>query len=253
MLEDLKTRIEGYIGSRKGRSRLTLAQESGVSYNTITRILLNDCSPSLDSVLKLLKAICPENEALAFIDKHYPDLKDYIKQCTQSPASKAALHHEFSAALKGRTSFEILCLCARPNGSHTQEIYSLFGSSGLKNIEQLLNVQLLTEKNGRYFADTAIYETEEQLLASLGHVLSSLEERLQYLDKAHASVWSAGLNAEGLQAVLNILRNADIEIQRIRRNPDFEGEHAIQVGTMMSQINPSVLVEDTMQRSAYGN
>jgi hypothetical protein len=61
-------------------------------------------------------------------------------------------------------------------------------------------------------------------------------ERHRELDQCHGNFETAGLNEDGLKAVLAVLRSADIELQKIARSDSFQGPHTVQVATLMSQV-----------------
>lgn len=240
MLDALKNLVEQYLGARKGRSRLTLAQESGVSYNTITRILMNDCSPSFESVAKLLRTVTTEDAAFQFLRQQYPDFADIVNTRTIREAKTGGAQicdaEGLEVSIQSRTRFEIICLALRPSGVQHSELQNLFGASCHRHLHDLLNLQVLREENGRYLCERFRVQSSDDVHVAITHILSSLVERHRELDQCHGNFETAGLNEDGLKAVLAVLRSADIELQKIGRAESFQGPHTVQVATLMSQV-----------------
>ncbi len=151
LTKELKELVEDYLNTRKGRSRQTLAKETGIAYNTITRILQLETVPSFESAYALLKVVADTGKIQSFLEVHYPSvyalMKDQIQEMNRAGSDFGGL--ELDEVFSDTVGFAVFCLAAGAAGISFEQVESSYGNAGRLKLTQMLENGFCEEINGR--------------------------------------------------------------------------------------------------------
>lgn len=234
---ELKSLVEDFITSGKG-SRVSLAKDAGVAYNTISRILQLEAIPSLESVLGILKVLLGQEQVVGFIKRHYPDFGSLMENQFKQQTPEFVLDENWDEILRDRVAFAVVCLSAKKNGVSMERIQNYLGQPGVRTANILLDEKVLIKSDGNLFCPEFVILQMKTLLYSLRHSIGLLEENHEHAGTFHAGWQVEGLNEEGLAAAKQALREAEMKIIKIRKDPKFQGDISTFSGTILGVIDP---------------
>lgn len=142
LTRDLKELIEAYFqeGKNNNRNRQTLSKKSGVSHNTITRILQEETIPAFETVLSLLQVVRPD-DYLALLKKHFPNISPF-----DSNEAKIWDKNELIKLFESdEVTFLIFCKAGKSHGISRQFVAAKFGEFGSAKLKHLLDLNILKE------------------------------------------------------------------------------------------------------------
>lgn len=239
--KELKEIIEDYLNDHKGRGRVALAREAGVAYNTLARILNEEAVPNLESVLSLLKIILTQEEIVPFVKRHYPEFGSILESQMATQVPEFMLDSAWNSVMRDRHSFTVVCLAAKSTGTTFDKIHELLGSPGVRVAQRLLDDEIIIKSEGQLYCPEFVILKISTLLTAIRHSIGILEENHVDAKRFHAGWHIEGLNAKGIQAAIEVLREAELKILDIRKQERYQGDISTFTSTALGIIDPTEL------------
>jgi transcriptional regulator with XRE-family HTH domain len=151
LLDKLVAYIERWFGSGQNRNIGMLARLSGVTAQTIRRILQRENEPELETCLCLLNIVSTPDETLSVLGGSQA-LNDFVKRVSSvSGEKKSPDADEVAAQLFNRERFWNFTI-AMAVGVTREIIEKLCGAYGLFELEKMIEENILYERiPGRFF------------------------------------------------------------------------------------------------------
>ncbi len=204
LMTELKSSIEGYILARNTRTRQSLSRRSGVSHNTISRILKLQQNPTYETAYNILQVTEPSG-FIGILKNHFPDIGHY-NDLDESSTKKTYQGNELSRAFTDNTSFSIFCLAARKSGITRAAIKENFGLQGQHIVDKLISHGILLEEHDRIICSRDVILDISLLTRALDRSLKMFSEIPKH-DKFGLDWYAEGVNDEGYQALWELQKN----------------------------------------------
>lgn len=247
--EDLKQVIDHYLDGHKTRSLATLSRISGVSYTTLRRFSQREGAPTAEPVLKILDATLGNQEKIAFLEKHFPEIARTISRFADRPSSEADPSRENLKMFYRRDPHNlILNLAINVHGTDVGTIRRLMGERGLEALDELVECQVLERD---YQTDAIRYKDDTLLCVDSDFLLDQIRHSVDYFDRsmlgsqlARLAHMTASVNHEGLTQIYTILSDALTQISAINEDSRYYGEIPYYVGALMNVYDKKPLQKD---------
>src|SRR5262245_60782147 len=142
--EDLRNVIDRYLDGHRGRSLATLSRASGVSYTTLRRLYQKEGNPTAEPVLKIADAALNNEEKLAFINRHYPELAVTLNRFQTDAYAPKQPRQELLKTFYIRDPHNyILNLAHNDKGATRDDVRRLTGERGLEALDELVEHEIL--------------------------------------------------------------------------------------------------------------
>lgn len=251
LTRELKELVEVYLNARKGRSRQTLAKETGIAYNTITRILQMETVPSFESAYAILKIVADPARVQSFLETYYPAvfelMRDQVQSMNDTGAEFGGL--ELDEIFSDTLGFSVFCLAAKRQGGTTfEEVERSYGMLGRAKLVQMLDSGFCEEVNGRIKMKANVILDHRVLSRGIRRTLDIVDghrRNTPYL----LSWFCHGLNDKGVTASLECLRAFKKEISTIFLDPANHGDIVVTWGDIMGYLDE----EQHRKRSSQSN
>lgn len=232
--EYLRSLINEYL-KKKSHSLITLADKSGIHYNTLARILKGRVeSPSLETALGILK-VCESGEAaFSALRTYFPDYEVILSMSKSSFNMEATTNPVITEDL---LTFRLLAHARSKEGVSPEWVKERYGSCGLDFLESLLSKGLLKKVQGKFFLDP---QSAAGDLKSSSEFISAFCRNLKHsqLEQDSFLVWNLvdNFNEKGLAALKSASMDFFHEVEAIRSNPHFHGPHLALVAGLLGKI-----------------
>jgi hypothetical protein len=227
MVEQLRSLLENYLESGRGRSVQSLAQVAGVSYSTVRRILQGEVSTvALTNVLALLQAVTDWASMVEFLKAHFPDTGKYLEQVARNHSIAQNALPELMAAMLDFDSFVIVTLAATKTGTTRAAAAEVIGRRAEQAIDKLVADGTLLEA-----PDRRLHAAQENFACpSLPSIHAQLQHCLRFIRPEHVGqkkqmfgVHTNGVSREGQIKIHQAMERARAEIDAIAEaNPGGE-------------------------------
>lgn len=206
-----------------------IADRLDIPRATYNRIKNEQKLPRLDNLIKVVIGSGNTtilSEAIALLDKGLGNSLKSALSVALKEDQKNLADDELETLLDNRDVFIAYLLTGLPNGTDKSQLVEVLGSSGLGAIKTLLNKNIATEKDSRYFmkSDGIIIRSFD----SIKHHLSTYSRfyKTEHVGKEinYAHSLSGGLNREGVKRSQEAHRRFHEEMQSIYRDKSNEGE-----------------------------
>jgi len=244
--EDLKNVIEGYLAGHRSRSLATLSRASGVSYTTIRRLAQKEGNPTAEPVLKIVDAALTNEEKIAFINRHYPEIASTINKFQRENYSPSSPRQELLKLFYTRDPHNfILNIAQTERGTTEADVRRLSGERGLEALAELVEHEILvreTSENREFF----------RLVPMLSHdcdmAIAQIKLSADYFDRSLVGTKAARLfhgtasvNRRTLEQIHDIVSAAIRDIVAVKDDPRSAGDIPIFVDMMMNVYDKAPL------------
>ncbi len=226
---DLARKVDSWLKEDSERNPNLLAQQSGVSYPTIRRIIGEELVPSLDTVLSLLPHIMPDDDARRFLLEHFPAHASFFES-----ASCRGI-----GGLLCKEDFILLTLARRKSGCQHNEAQDRLGCVETKrSMERLLKMGLIRPENGRYFATKRpISGALDEDIHHMGIAVQCLSfERLAEPGNVY-ELLNTGLNEKGIALADRIFRVCRSRLRKLYGSEEYRGNGALVSVLAISRVD----------------
>lgn len=216
---DLARRIESWLHEDKARNPNLLAQQSGVSYPTIRRIIGEEMVPSLDTVLSLLLHIMSDDEARRFLLEHFPAHASFFES-----ASCRGI-----GGLLSKEDFILLTLARRQSGCTQEEAQNRLGAQvSRRSVGRLMKMGLIRTERGRFHATKrSLSGALDEDIHHMGIAVQCLSaERLEEPGNVY-ELLNTGLNEKGIALADRILRVCRSRLRKLYGSTEYRGNEAL--------------------------
>jgi len=129
-------------------SSAQIAKEIGMSQPTFSRIENGQTNPSLNSVSKLLSAIGKSHKIAEAIEIANPSLASTLKENLSHNIDTPVMGGELAKFFSSSEYRNILLLALTRSGTTRDEVQGEYGNAGIKKLEEMLEVTILSESRG---------------------------------------------------------------------------------------------------------
>lgn len=218
MIHDLQIRIERYLAEGKSRTLQGLATKAGVSYSTLRRVVQDEVKTiDLANALGILQVITTWQDALAFLNTHFPESGRYFSSIAEKKQISENINGTLESALLDFEKFVVISLAATPEGTNREQVYAALGGHGAAVMEEMLNDGMLVTVKGRIFTaqlNFASFDLTNQAV-QVGHCLRFLRKENIGKKRQHAGIHTDGVDREGQKQIHAILQQALADIDEV--------------------------------------
>jgi len=233
-MDELNSYIGSYI-AKKSCSLSSLSRETGVNYTTIKRIYSNEVTePEFTNVLQLITFLCTNQEAMSFLRKYYPKQSHCF---TELNKDYKISDHIINEQLVDPFGFLLIHMGFAKSGMTRSTVTNKIGSSGLEKLEELLNLGILEEINGR------IKTVTDFKCANIDVMLEKHKLALRYFKKSFLGDKKSliafqvdGFSEWGLEQIYEIEKKKIASVAEIMKDPKGKGDNVAFVGTLFNRI-----------------
>lgn len=238
LTRELKDLVETYLSARKGRSRQSLAKDTGIAYNTITRILQLETVPSFESSYAILKVVADSDRVQSFLETYYPSVyslvKDQVQAMNESGNGFGGL--ELDEVFSDSLGFLVFCLAASVEGTVADEIEENYGKIGRMKLEQMLENGFCQEINGRVRLKTTVIMDHQVLSRGIRRTLDIVDSNRRNIPYL-LSWYCLGLNEDGIQKATECAKGYKKEMMAIFLDKANQGDVMITWGDVMGHMD----------------
>ncbi|MFT6069450.1 MAG: transcriptional regulator with XRE-family HTH domain [Bacteriovoracaceae bacterium] len=154
LCQALRRRVKHYKKDHPALSSQQIAKRFKMSSSTLNRIENEDIrNPTIDQVLKVLRGTGETNDLLSFIEEYYPDIAETYREVYSENLNSSFIEVSHESYFKDRSTFTIMLLAYTGEGTSKDEVLSLLGQSGLRELVGLIQKEILSEsKEGKISA-----------------------------------------------------------------------------------------------------
>lgn len=213
---DMAEMVTRWLEAESDRTTFHLSRISGVSYATVRRILQEEMTPSLETVLMLLPYIMSSEEARSFLIKHFPHYTGFFQVASCGRSMGGYLSKE---------DFILLSYARRRNGCRESEAVERLGViSVARSVEKLSLMGLVSIERGRIVA------VDRPLMGALDEDFHNINIGLQCIaendaeEKPRYLVFNGGLNAKGQALAERLVKFYEVHLKKLYSSEDYRGD-----------------------------
>ena len=227
LLEVISASVNQYLQSgNKNRTRQTLANRAGLSYNTITRIEKGTQTPSYQTAYAILEVTEPENY-LKILGEFFPHIGSYEK-----PTEKTTFNSkDLITILNDPISSKIFASSLTEKGITEAKVTSLYGSYGVLKLEEMIDAGLLVAEGRRIRTK---YDCINDLVSLLNGIKGSVEhfiEKSSFVTRDCSAKWNVeSLNEQARTKIMDWQRKCADDLTKIISDPINHGDLEVNVG-----------------------
>jgi len=223
----------------------SLGKRSNVPSSTLRRIVTREAEqvPHFKTAAAILGAIASREQAVEALRELFPEVMKsmegiFTQQNTAGSAGPDELARLYTH-LSQRPNCRVVHLCATRVGTTRAEIASLLGSTGTVALDALVDDELIEESRGTLRLRCPSFSIASGEVARNVSVALSEDFNIANLgtDKALLSHLSESVNEEGLALIKKALLCCLREVNAIRENPKYAGEHVFFTSLMLNTLN----------------
>lgn len=232
LTEQLQFVVEDYFSRYPHMSVNSLALKSGVGATTLRRLLGGAIkgAPAPHTILNIASAVSNEKRLSVLINKFDGELGEVLEEAF-GPYIQEKINHTYSAdlneELKDEIKYFIFKMSANRTGVSWSWVADTFGKIGLDKLKKMKENGLLVagEKEGLYHAKEKNFSLNVSVASKhLARLTSFYKPENVGLGENLFYSLSESLNAEGIQKVKQIEKEAIQKIYQVMINEKFEGE-----------------------------
>jgi len=232
----LAEKISEYI-ERKSHSLITLSTKSGVSYNTVKRVVSGEVEPSLETAVNLIRVLYANDQAKEIMVTYFPEFGQWINTAIKN---EDMANGEIDDEITGDfITFHLFSLALTRTGVMLGKVEKLYGGAGLDRVALLIDKGLLTEKDEvvrTVFPDYATVDAQA-IIRQLSLSLSYFDRELVGTDASFLSFQSESVNLAGLSKIKEAARAFHQAVSEVRRNERYAGEIPFYCGTVLNLLD----------------
>lgn len=249
LCQALRRRVKHYKKDHPALSSQQIAKRFNMSSSTLNRIENQDIkNPTIDQVLKVLRGTGETNDLLSFIEEYYPDIAETYKDVYSENLDSSFIEVNHESYFKDRSTFTIMLLAYTGVGTSKEEVLSLLGQSGIRELINLIQKEVLTESSdGKISAMTGQkVNMSQEAFKSL--LMNSIDAHYKVDNfgsgRNFLSFQTSSLSKEVAMPKINaILKDAFSSVQKIIDDPINKGVDKVFIG----------LTTDTFYEELKGN
>lgn len=213
---DMAGVVRRWLDAESDRTTFHLSRVSGVSYATVRRILQEEMTPTLETVLMLLPHIMSSDEARSFLLKHFPLYTGFFQT--------ASCGHSMGTYLS-KEDFILLSYARRRNGCRETEAVERLGVISVgRSVEKLSMMGLVSVERGRIVAvDRPITGALDEDFHNINIGLQCVAEN-EAEEKPRYLVFNGGLNAKGQALAERLVKFYEIHLKKLYSSEDYRGD-----------------------------
>ncbi len=230
LLNALSSLVEAYLEKHPHLSLMALSQRCDVSEPTLRRIKNKDFKslPTASTILNLVSYIGGEKEIPkltqqfsgpigAYLNEVFPGAKDHSRR----------FDPELNKMLKNDVYYLIYKLCCHPVGLSKERAVRLFGNLGEKVIKNLLDLEYIEQRGGRYHTLGDWFATSPEDIAGKIKILTDFMKFQDhptdlYLTPINAN-YSSSVNSQAYREVVKLQRNCLKKIRKVLQSESSRG------------------------------
>ena len=237
-MDELIGFIEAYT-TKKGNSLTKLSKEANVNYSTLKRIASKEVTnPDFSNVLQIITVVCNIEDAKTFLRKYYPSESFCFRELNKDYGVSDKNHND---QLKDPIGFLLIHMGFAKSGTTRSDIATKAGAIGLEKLDELLNLGILTEINGRiktakdFKCADATTALESHRLATNYFTISNLGDHMSLI-----GFQCDGFSEWGLKQLYEIEKKKIALVAEIQNDPRGKGDNIAFVGTLFNRLDKEV-------------
>lgn len=245
----LRDKIFSYKAARPNLSSSQIASKFGMSSSTFSRLENLDIkTPTFDQVVKIFNGVGDRDALVQYLEINYPNLTGVFQEYI-AKGMNPFLTPEMCSYLEDPTTSKLMILAGSKSGLPQELVKEEFGNSGLAICVDLVEKDLLVNREGRFFINsTSSGITNKTILELIKNVstgmfdLAGLEagDALNYI-----SFRSESIDLERVYPqIVSILKETNAKIKLIMDNPENRGEDTVYVGVISDSILKNKLTKN---------
>ena len=238
--EVLADHIEKYKIDHPRLSSQQIAKKFGISSSSLNRVENGDVStPNIDQVIKILDGVGAMGELIGYIDEFYPIVSKNYRQYFCEDSARYNTPPLLETYLRMKDYYRIILVSLLKKNVNEDTIMDYFGRIGVEKYNELIEKGVLPKRmNGSSshinYSMKPNYETLKTMtLNTISDCVVVDEEERYYL---HYHVHA--LNNEGYGKVLDIVKNAQKNIDKVLKEKKFEGEDLVFYSLTLGHLTP---------------
>lgn len=252
----LRNMVAEYLHRHPGLTLNALATRSGVAATTLRRLMQEESKNELapHSVLNLISYIFREKKISKLLNLIDGPVAALLKKCFDQfifseESSQHKLDHDLNEILKDEINYVIYKLAANRSGTTIEYIKDMFGLNGIKKLEKLLDLGVISRENETLHAQIKNFTLDLKLAHQHAHTLVD-QYRPEDVSKGFNLFYSLSesLNADAIKAIKDIERDAVKKVFDIMNSDNSVGDIPYFslfisdiLGHQMNQSNQGVL------------
>lgn len=230
LCDQLKQIIDDYFVKYPYTSVNGLAKKSKVGASTLRRIIGGNIKgdPAPHTVLNIASAITKEKKLVNLIEMFDGPIGEMLRENFGPYLDKQAEHvysHDLNQALKDRISYFIYKLSSNRTGVSQWEVAELFGETGIRKMEKMIEFDLLKQEGDKYHAKEKNFSLDLEIARDhLPELVSFYKPENLAEGKNLFYSLSESINEDGIKKIKEIQKEAVLKIYDVMRSPFYEGE-----------------------------
>ena len=208
-----------------------MARKTGLSPSYIERAAKGKLADHLDAkkTMSLAQLVCQPEESRQIADVLVNDFIDesnlFLKAALvdQVEKQRANSNDEIGRALSEDEVFIAYALCSGPQGADNLKIRKVLGDAGIIGVKKLEKLNLVYEKDGRYFSKPGNSFNQFETIKKQLSILSRMYKPSNVgKEKNYVHIMTDGLNDEGIKKWQMEHRRHQSKLREIKN--EFQGE-----------------------------
>jgi hypothetical protein len=232
LVHSLRNLVQEFMSRHSSLTLQALAQRSQVPVTTLRRLMQveskSEIAPHI--ALNLCSYICREKKMNKLLEMLPTNLADYLKKhfggFVFENAEERVYSHELNEILKDTFHYLIYKLAANRSGTSWVEVTELFGLIGKRKAENLIQLHVIEEREGKLHAKESDFSLDLKVAAS------HLPELVKYYQPENVGrglnlmySLSESLNEEAIKKIKDIQREAVQKTHTVMQSPESLGHY----------------------------
>lgn len=230
LLDNLSSLVQTYLEEHPHLSLMALSQRCDVSEPTLRRIKNKDFKslPTASTILNLVSYIGGEKEIPKLCEIFSGPIGDYLNEVFPGAKNHSRrFDPELNKMLKNDVYYLIYKLCCHPVGLSKERAMRLFGNLGEKVIKNLLDLEYIEERGGRYHTLGDWFATSPEDIAGKIKILTDFMKFQDhptdlYLTPINAN-YSSSVNSKAYREVVKLQRSCLKKIRKVLQSEESRG------------------------------
>ena len=226
----IKNILDSYFENNPHMNINSLSKKCSVSEPTIRRITSEKVKtlPTVSTVLDILTTISKEHRTKKIIDLYPGPVADFLKEANPGiEMEKTEYNSKLNFTLKDQNHYLIYKLSSNSQGVTENKVLSLFGTSGLKVLEQLLTDDFIYKKDSAYFAKSDFFsDTQENFQDHFKQTANFMKPgKFSAKSKLNPMManYSASITADAYEKIVKIQKKALAETLKLITDESSQG------------------------------
>lgn len=219
--------IKSWIEEKRGRNLYVLAKGSGLSYTNLRAIEAGKSDVTIDTALRLLSYVQPDEITTHSILRLYPDIAPMLGHLLQQKSKAGA--YKLLSQKACRAAVEIY---GRQGVAH-EDLASILGAGTAVVVQELIDADLVTQDGNSYHpTHSSFHLNSADVLIPLLRLFLDNVNREGPLNMVEARF--SGLKAEAAAEIQSVLEEARLRVNRIKQDPENSGDLNVAWGLVMT-------------------